>query len=154
MSKISENFSVNEFFVSDQRPDLVSTSYQKFGIDQQNRIKQVVLSILQPARTEFNSAFKVLSGFRTQQLNSAIGGSATSDHLYGLAVDFTTSNLLGVFYWLYHTKKPYRQLIYYPDQKFIHVSTNMPGRDYKNEALVKYLGDNNYYQFYGSRLPR
>lgn len=42
-----------------------------------------------------NKPCRITSGYRTQELNRAVGGSSTSDHVTGLAVDFAISGLTG-----------------------------------------------------------
>lgn len=143
---------MSEFLISDERPDLAKLSEHHFTLDKKERITLLVQSVLQPTRTEFSSSFRILSGFRSPDLNQAIGGSRNSDHLLGAAVDFSSDNLEGIYYWMYHNKLPFRQLIYYPDQKFIHASINIPGLMFKNQALIKYNGDPTYHKFCGSRL--
>lgn len=43
--------------------------------------------VLQPVRDAFKRGVKVNSGFRSPELNRAIGGSPTSDHTKGMAAD-------------------------------------------------------------------
>lgn len=55
-------------------------------------LKLVALNILEPVRERYG-AFTPNSGFRCQELNSAIGSNANSQHTRGEAVDF---ELVGV----------------------------------------------------------
>tara|TARA_R110000824_G_scaffold59839_1_gene160369 strand:- start:898 stop:1344 length:447 start_codon:yes stop_codon:yes gene_type:complete len=50
-------------------------------------LKLVALNILEPVRDNYR-AFTPSSGFRCQELNSAIGSNANSQHTKGEAVDF------------------------------------------------------------------
>lgn len=45
--------------------------------------------ILEPVRLHFNVPFSPNSGYRCPKLNQAVGGSKTSQHVIGQAVDFT-----------------------------------------------------------------
>ena len=48
--------------------------------------------ILQPAREEFG-AIRINSGYRSPALNKAVGGSKTSQHCNGQAVDFESTHI-------------------------------------------------------------
>ena len=77
---------------------------------------------------------------RSPELNAAVKGSETSDHLTGNAADFIVENfnMEPIFKWIiYESNLNYRQVIFYPDEKFIHISTNIPIKNKKHEALVK-----------------
>lgn len=143
--KISNNFNLNEFLVSESFPDIA----QNMNIDvvQEARIVLLVHLILQRLREELNTPIKILSGYRNSELNKLVGGGMDSDHTYAIAADFTCKGVMQAFLHMYYMRYPYRQLIYYPDEKFIHVSINKPGRDFKNEAFVKYKSDDTYHKF-------
>ena len=82
--QLSKNFSLKE----------LTTSYEAIrrGIDNTPNGKVIenltVLAntILQPIRDALG-AVVVKSGYRSPLVNQAVGGSSTSDHLYGLAAD-------------------------------------------------------------------
>ena len=44
-------------------------------------------TLLEPARALFDQPFHVDSGYRSDALNAAVGGSATSEHMLGHAAD-------------------------------------------------------------------
>lgn len=48
--------------------------------------------VLDPLRIAWGSAIRVTSGYRSEALNAAIGGSKTSVHRYGFAVDLQPVN--------------------------------------------------------------
>lgn len=85
--KISENFYLREVEYSHTAVYL--------GID--NAAPHDVISnarkfasiVLQPIRTKIGLPFDVSSWYRSPALNKAVGGSVTSSHLTGMAVDFT-----------------------------------------------------------------
>lgn len=52
------------------------------------RLKLVCVRILEPVRDHFGKPFTPTSGYRSVELNKAIRGSATSQHVNGQAVDF------------------------------------------------------------------
>lgn len=51
-------------------------------------LRAVAVSVLQPVRDHFGNPVFVTSGYRCPQLNTAIGGSANSQHMKGQAADF------------------------------------------------------------------
>ena len=50
-------------------------------------LKYICVNILEPVRARYGSPIKVTSGFRSWELNAAIGGAANSQHCLGQAVD-------------------------------------------------------------------
>lgn len=135
------NFNYSEFLVSKDHPGeaskMVLTQYEKEIIHLQ------VESLEQPLRNRFGRA-KILSGKRSEELNTLVGGSKTSDHLTCNATDVVYLDVpdqMEVFKYCIHMGLPYRQLIYYKDSGFIHKSINIPGKDFKHEALIYSSGE-------------
>ena len=56
--------------------------------DQMLALKVVCENILEPVRRQYVIPFSPSSGYRSKELNEWIGGSATSQHCAGEAVDF------------------------------------------------------------------
>ena len=56
--------------------------------DQMLALKVVCENILEPVRRHYGIPFSPSSGYRSKELNEWIGGSATSQHCAGEAVDF------------------------------------------------------------------
>lgn len=52
-----------------------------------------VCEVLEPIREYFIKYIRVVSCFRSQEVNQAVGGSKSSAHLKGLAVDFTMNGI-------------------------------------------------------------
>ena len=73
----------------------------------------------------------VLSWFRCEELNNAVGGSKTSAHRFGLACDVYSSEMTTktIYEKLMKAKEldfvSYDQLIYYPKQNFVHIGFNI-----------------------------
>lgn len=86
--RLSKNFTLEEF--------LVSQTAERHGIDMtpsdevKESIRRLVQGCLQPLRDETGPIF-ISSGFRPLELNTRIGGSKTSEHVNGNAVDFKVS---------------------------------------------------------------
>jgi hypothetical protein len=91
-------------------------------------------------RSLLNSPITVLSWYRSPQLNSAIGGSKTSDHMQGCAVDFRAYSYgdpLAVCKKLakYANLVAFKQLIF--EHTWVHISFDpTPGIVAKKEVLT------------------
>lgn len=92
--KLSPNFALYEF--------TRSQTATRRGIrnvplaSQIESMRKLSVNVLQPVREHFGRAVNINSGFRCQELNEAIGGSSTSQHMKGEAADieiFGVSNL-------------------------------------------------------------
>jgi hypothetical protein len=70
-----------------------STTAKRLGIDNTpddwttENLRQVALNIFQPLRDCFGCPIYVSSGYRSGELNTAIGGSSRSQHVEGRALD-------------------------------------------------------------------
>ncbi len=88
--RLSKNFSLDEF--------LISQTAERNGIDMTppdeiiENIKNLVKACLQPLRDEAGPIY-ISSGYRPLELNTRIGGSKTSAHVQGNAVDFSVTNM-------------------------------------------------------------
>ncbi len=136
--ELSKNFSLSEFLISSTRPDMAKQ--MKVSDKEYENIKKLVIEILQPIRDTLNENITISSGFRCEKLNKAIGGSASSDHMYAMAADIVSKQIrenpekVARMIWSKNIKS-IRQLIVYPNNKFIHVSVNTPLKPYKHEFL-------------------
>jgi len=98
--------------------------------------------VLQPTRDKFGP-IRITSGFRSYELNKALGGSSNSLHRFGHAADIepvmSGIKLLSVLEWI-HNNCDYRELIaeYFPGG-WIHVAYVSSG----NDKILK-LKDNNH----------
>ena len=92
--KLSNNLSVKEVtksntakrFVIDNRPT----------IEHLQNLKAIALNIFQPARNHFKKPIFVSSGYRSEDLNEKIGGSKTSQHSKGQALDLDAHTFGGL----------------------------------------------------------
>jgi zinc D-Ala-D-Ala carboxypeptidase len=70
-----------------------SESAKRKGISNQptpihlDNFKKLAINIFQPIREHFNVPIHISSGYRSKALNTAIGGSLTSQHCQGEAID-------------------------------------------------------------------
>lgn len=75
-----------------------SSTAEAKGIDNtptqevERNLTALVDNVLDPLREIYGKPITVNSGYRCPELNKAVGGSATSDHVKGFAADITCSN--------------------------------------------------------------
>jgi zinc D-Ala-D-Ala carboxypeptidase len=83
--KLSKNLKLSEA--------VKSITAERLGIDNTpndqeiNNLKSIAENIFQPIRDHFGVPIGISSGFRCKKLNAAIGGSKTSQHMSGSALD-------------------------------------------------------------------
>ena len=83
--KLSENLDLSEVTRSE--------SAKRHGISNQptpehiENFKLLAEKIFQPIREHFNVPIRISSGYRSKELNAKIGGSASSQHCKGQAID-------------------------------------------------------------------
>ena len=97
--------------------------------------------VLEPVRAQFGRPVVITSGYRSPRLNTAIGGSASSQHCRGEAADFTVPGVsnLEVARWM-HRHLAYDQLIYeFGERGWIHASYRA-GRLRNMELSAKRIG--------------
>lgn len=85
--RLSKNFSLDEF--------TLSQTAARHGIPNQpddrqvDNLRKLCEGVMQPLRDEVKRPIFISSGYRSPELNTIIGGSATSAHMSGNACDFT-----------------------------------------------------------------
>ena len=90
-------------------------------------LTELVDKILDPLREAWDSPIIVTSGYRCQQLNKAVGGAKSSQHIYGQAADIRTVSdkpydNKKLFDLILKLNLPYDQLIDEYGYNWIHVS--------------------------------
>lgn len=86
--QISENFTLEEFLISDRHPEIDNVP----SAEQRSNLVALIVNVLQPLRTLYNQPMKINSGYRSTELNKAVGGAPTSQHAKGQAADIACSN--------------------------------------------------------------
>jgi len=124
MGAISKNFSYKEFEASETADrldicNIVTTAQVR------DSIKALVETVLQPLRDAFGAPLEVNSGYRCPQVNKAVGGSATSQHVKGEAADIKADQPLELARLAESLKLPFDQMIIYPT--FVHFSHRLEG---------------------------
>ena len=134
---ITDNFSLEEFTRTTtglpNEPNSEATEY----------IIQIA-HILQKVRDEYGQPINVTSGYRSKEVNEAVGGAKNSDHLYGAAADITCTRMDIVWEILCRycasKKIQLRQLIWeYGTQyspSWIHLSINNKHNKTKNNEML------------------
>jgi hypothetical protein len=141
--KLSENFSLSEF--TETSTGLPNKPNQEAITN----LKYLAQYVLQPARDKFGP-IEVTSGYRSEKVNAAVGGSATSDHLKGKAADIKHKDLASVFAFI-RKQTHFKQLIWEfgtdSQPAWIHVSYDVNNN--KGEVLkaIKKNGKTKYIQF-------
>ena len=143
-TKLSKNFTLEELINSPTaKSKKINNKPNKEVIENLTNLAQ---NILQPIRDKWNAPIVITSGYRSVELNKAVGGSPTSQHRTGDAADIRTKSdeeidnlalfnmikrmieeakiVVGQLIWQYGTKNG-------PD--WIHVSN--PSNKHKNQVL-------------------
>lgn len=131
--KLSANFSMKEFVHSDtaKRKGIDNNP----GLEHAEAALELFEHIVQPIRDHFGESIFLSSGYRSHALNKAIGGSQTSQHSKGEAVDIDMDDRKGpenedIFHYI-RENLPFDQLIWeFGDSKrpdWVHVSYKKGG---------------------------
>lgn len=141
--RISKNFTLTEFEYSD------TAKYLKIDnrvVDTEHllNIAGLVHNVLQPIRDRFGSIV-LSSGYRSPELNKAVGGASDSQHSKGEACDFRATKKM--FNWI-RDNIEFDQLINeLPNEdgtpRWIHISFKTNG---KNRGEVLRFDGNRYYK--------
>jgi zinc D-Ala-D-Ala carboxypeptidase len=83
--KISQHLTLAELIRSESAKRLgISNMPTQEHIE---NLKELAENIFEPIRNHFGSSIYISSGYRSQKLNAAIGGSMNSQHSRGMAID-------------------------------------------------------------------
>ena len=90
-----------------------------------NNLKQLVRYVLDPLREKYGKPIRVNGAYRCPELNKAVGGSKTSQHMTGQAADITVGSPDAnkkLFNLIIEMNLPFDQLIDEKNFRWIHVS--------------------------------
>lgn len=96
------------------------------GEEEWKNIELLASNVLQPVRNEFGP-IRILSGFRSKELNRVVGGSDNSLHCYGFAADIEplkeNVKLMSVLEFIYENLE-FKELIaeYFDRNGWVHVA--------------------------------
>lgn len=135
MEKITENFTMDEFTRSE--------TAEKLGIKNEpdNRARLAIVNLctklLQPLRDAYGKPIRINSGYRSEELNKAVGGVATSQHLEGCAADISIDGKAGdLLEIIEENHLPFDQAILYRERNFLHVSLKLEGEQ-REQIIIK-----------------
>lgn len=100
---LTEHFTIEEF----ER----STTALRMGIDNKMPRKYIFSStilcelVLEPLRMHFGTPVVISSGYRCENLNHLVGGSSTSQHMRGEAVDISLNDKSELRRWFEYIKR-------------------------------------------------
>jgi len=123
--KLSRYFSLEEF--------LVSQTAERHGIDMTpsqdviDNLQTLVSTCLQPLRDALGNVIYISSGYRPVEVNRLIGGSATSQHVYGNAADFSVVGMtpFEVCNAVVNMELPFDQIILeFPPNGWVHLGVS------------------------------
>lgn len=139
MTQLTKNFSLAEMVKSETalRRGMDNTP----GETEIGNLRVLCERVLQPVRDHFAKGVKVNSGYRSPEVNAAVGGSKTSDHCRGQAADIEIPGVANadLAQWI-ADNLDYTQLIleFYtpgvPDSGWVHVSYDP--KDLKKQNLT------------------
>ena len=138
---LSRHFTLREFTASQAADRLgFDNTPSDLHVD---AMRLLCAEILEPIRDHFGPV-RITSGYRSPEVNRAIGGSWTSQHRKGQAADFEIPGVdnLDVAYWCRDHLHTFDQLIseYYrdgdPSSGWIHISHRSDGKN-RGEVLTK-----------------
>ena len=141
--QLSAHFSLAELTKTSRNVDNTPS------IEEIDSLRQLCVNVLEKVREQFGRPVLIHSGYRNRVLNTAIGGSVTSQHMKGEAADFHVNDftVYQVATWI-SEDLDYDQLIlenFVPKVKssgWVHCSFS---RNNRNQDLTKFKGDKKYY---------
>ena len=125
MGTISKNFSYWEFEAS-ETADRKGICNVINTFEVRDAIKALVETVLQPLRDNWGKPLHINSGYRCPELNKAVGGKPTSQHLKGEAGDVACDKPVELARLAAAMCLPYDQMIIYPT--FVHISHRLKGQ--------------------------
>lgn len=153
--KISTHLDLSELIVSD--------SAKRNGISNMPtdahlaNLRVLAEKVFEPIREHFATPIYISSGYRSEALNKAIGGSKTSQHCKGQAIDLdmdgansgVTNN--DIFHWAKQNLKFTQLIAEFPDTNgnlgWVHIGYD--AQNLKNEIIIA-VGKNKYIPYKGN----
>ena len=125
MGTISKNFSYREFEAS-ETADRKGICNVINTFEVRDAVKALVETVLQPLRDNWGKPLHINSGYRCPELNRAVGGKTTSQHVKGEAGDVACDKPVELARLAAAMHLPYDQMILYPT--FVHFSHRLKGQ--------------------------
>lgn len=134
MENISEHITFDE---ATQSPTALRNGIVNMPTDEQlSNMKILAEMCFEPLRALYGKPIKVNSFFRCDELNKKVGGSATSQHVKGMAIDMSAGSKAEnkILFDLCKENLKWDQLINEYDYSWVHISYNK-GKN-RNQILV------------------
>ena len=129
--RISKSFKYSEFTKSDTATRLhLNNAITDWEV--RDNIKALVENVLQPLRDAWGGPIFINSGYRSPEVNKAVGGVETSQHTKGMAADCGCTDPYALAKLAKRMKLDYDQAIVYPS--FLHLSYRRDGKN-RNQLL-------------------
>lgn len=134
-------FQLSEFLKSETAMTLGIENFPTW--EEVERMKKFANEVLDVIRSHWGQPLLLSSGYRVPALNTAVGGSPTSDHQNGLAVDiklptWSKRKLSELYNLIYEMTEQgtieIDQIIYYRGKKIIHIGI---GERLRKQFIVK-----------------
>ena len=123
-ARISKNFTWSEFTKSDTAKRLhINNAITSWEV--RDNIKALVEDVLQPLREAWGGPLFINSGYRCLDLNKAVGGVPTSQHVLGQACDVGCTDPYALAQLAKRMNLGFDQMIVYPS--FVHFSYRKDG---------------------------
>ncbi|MDR2921592.1 MAG: peptidase M15 [Tannerella sp.] len=133
--KLSKHFELYEFIRSRKANELGISNFPPE--ETQQALRNLCEKLLEPLREAFGKPIVINSGYRCEQLNNAVRGSKTSQHMKGEAADCAIDGKAeGLLQLLLNLKLDFDQAILYQSQNFLHLSLKNGGVNRKQ--VIKY----------------
>lgn len=124
MGTISKDFSFSEFESSKIAEEKgICNVIRSFAV--RDALKSLVDNVLQPLRDIAGVPLRINSGYRCSELNAAVGGVPTSQHVKGEAADVAFPKPIELARMAADNHLPFDQMIIYPT--FVHFSHKLNG---------------------------
>lgn len=124
MGTISKDFSFSEFESSKIAEEKGICNVVR-SIAVRDALKSLVDNVLQPLRDIAGVPLRINSGYRCSELNAAVGGVPTSQHVKGEAADVAFPKPIELARMAADNHLPFDQMIIYPT--FVHFSHKLNG---------------------------
>ena len=142
---LAPHFTVEELLVSRDHPELAASVHEA-PPDVLVHLARLTWSVLHPLRQRFGPIV-ITSGYRPRALNAKVGGSHTSRHLTGCAVDFVMRHP-AAHAWKEicngtMVRRQFDRLAFYEQRGRFHVDIDPESEDQRG---LLYLGDGGWRQ--------
>lgn len=119
-TQLTDNFTLEE--MSHSNTAKARNMKNEPNAEQTENLEKLCARLLQPLREVYNQPFIISSGFRSPEVNKAVGGVTTSQHTKGQAADVSVKEPRKLLTELLKSGLVFDQAILYPT--FLHLSYN------------------------------